>query len=183
MKKVISVASTAREYLSSDTNYGVDGLMGRDEWLYVYSDGGSRGNPGPAGIGGLAKTGKDEVLVEVCEYIGTATNNVAEYQALIRILEECRGLVYKNIKIRTDSELVANQVKGLYKVKSKNVIPMVARVRSLLEPYREVQVMSIPRNENAECDKLANIAIDGGLRGEKEPRPPDNISETQEGLF
>lgn len=157
--------------------------MGRDTWLNVYSDGASRGNPGPAGIGGMAKAENGEVLIEVYEYIGTATNNVAEYQALIRILEECAGLGFERIKIRTDSELVANQVKGLYKVKSKNVIPMVARVRFLLEPYREVQIMSIPRSKNTECDELANIAIDEGLRGEKAPKPPDNIAEKQEGLF
>lgn len=157
--------------------------MGRDEWLFIFSDGASRGNPGPAGIGGRAKTGDGEVLAEVCEYIGTATNNVAEYQALIRILEESRGLGYGKVRIRTDSELVANQLKGLYKIKSKNVIPMVARARSLLEPYGEVEVRSIPRSENTECDLLANIAIDEGLRGEKDPRPPDNIPEAQEGLF
>lgn len=157
--------------------------MLKDEWLYIYSDGASRGNPGPAGIGGLAKAGDGEVLKEVCEYLGTTTNNVAEYQALIRILEESRSLGYQKIKIRTDSELVANQIKGLYKVKSRNVIPMIAKVRILLERYGEVEVRSIPRNENSECDKLANMAVDAGISGGKEPRPPDNIPETQEGLF
>lgn len=149
---------------------GREPAVGKEErWLYVYSDGASRGNPGPAGIGGLAMDQNGDVLVEVREYLGETTNNVAEYQALIRVLEESRGLGYEKIRVRTDSELMANQVTGAFKVKSKDLKPLAARARSILEGYRRVEVEHIPREKNTACDLLANRAIDEGLAGIIEP--------------
>ena len=142
---------------------------GGGTWLHVYSDGAARGNPGPAGIGGVAKNERGTVVVEVSEYLGDATNNVAEYHALIRILEECAGRGYECVKVYTDSELMANQVTGGFKVKSKALRPLHAGVKALLEGYREVQVEHIPREKNIECDGLANIAIDEGLAGRRGP--------------
>lgn len=147
------------------------GVAGRspDEWLYVYSDGGARGNPGPAGAGGLAKDESGRVLAEVCEFLGRATSNVAEYHALILVLEAAADLGFERVRVRTDSTLVASQVAGAWRVKSDNLKPLVGRVRRLLEPYREVEVKYIPREKNSECDALANRAIDEGLLGLKEP--------------
>jgi ribonuclease HI len=137
--------------------------------ISVYSDGAARGNPGPAGIGGIARDDRGTIIVEVIEYLGEATNNVAEYHALIRILEECAGRGYERIRVYTDSELVANQVAGGFKVKSKDLRPLNARVKALLEGYRQVQVEHIPREKNIECDRLANVAIDEGLAGIRKP--------------
>ena len=142
---------------------------GFGEWLHICSDGAARGNPGPAGIGGQARDRRGDILVEVREYLGETTNNVAEYHALIRVLEECAGLGYQRLKVHTDSELMANQVTGVFKVKSQSLRPLVARVKALLEGYRVVQVEHIPREKNIACDRLANIAIDEGLAGTRAP--------------
>lgn len=157
--------------------------MGKDDWLTIYSDGGSRGNPGPAGIGGQALGESGTVLLEVCEFLGVATNNVAEYQALIRILEESSKLGFLKVRIRTDSELVAYQVTGVYKIKSKKIAPLVERVKALLEPYEEVEVLAVPREENTESDRLANKAIDMGLAGETEPLLNEYTRGKQDNLF
>ena len=138
-------------------------------FLSVFSDGASRGNPGPAGIGGLARNAAGEIVLEVWEYLGETTNNVAEYYALIRILEESAKLGCDSVKVHTDSQLVANQVVGSFKVKSQALRPLVARVRALLDDYRTVQVDYIPREKNIECDRLANRGINEGLAGLREP--------------
>jgi ribonuclease HI len=145
------------------------GGPGAGGWISVYSDGAARGNPGPAGIGGIARDERGAVVSEVSEYLGETTNNVAEYHALIRILEECVGCGYESVKVYTDSELVANQVAGGFKVKSKDLKPLNARVKALLEGFRQVQVEHIPREKNIECDRLANLAIDDGLAGKRRP--------------
>ena len=150
-----------------------------DDCLYVFSDGGARLNPGPAGAGGLARTTDDRVVAEVCEYLGTATNNVAEYYALILILEAVAEAGFRRVKVHTDSTLVANQVKGSWRIKDDKLKPLVGRVRTLLEPYREVEVKYIPREKNSECDALATQAIDEGLLGLKEPL----LGPTDETLF
>ncbi len=142
---------------------------GSAEWLHVYCDGAARGNPGPAGIGGQARDRRGRILVEVRDYLGEATNNVAEYHALIRVLEACAGLAYQRLMVHTDSELMANQVTGAFKVKSQSLRPLVARVKVLLEGYQVVQVEHIPREKNIACDRLANLAIDEGLAGSRAP--------------
>lgn len=148
------------------------GQNGAGGLLQVYSDGASRGNPGPAGVGGMARDPGGRPVAETMEYLGETTNNVAEYRALISILEAVGDLGYARVRINTDSELVANQVSGGFKVKSAALRPLVARVRALLEPYSEVQVRHIPREKNYECDALANRAIDEGLAGSRDPVLP-----------
>jgi ribonuclease HI len=142
---------------------------GPEGLLLVYSDGGARSNPGPAGAGAIARDSRGEVLIELSEFLGKATNNVAEYQALIMILEAAGPLGYQRIKVHTDSQLVANQVTGGFRVKNQGLKPLAARARALLDEYREVEVQYIPREKNVECDALASKAIDEGLLGLKEP--------------
>lgn len=142
---------------------------GGDGPLLVYSDGASRGNPGPAGIGGRALDPEGNVVAEVLEYLGETTNNVAEYHGLIRILEEVRSLGFERVQVFTDSTLMANQITGGFRVKSKNLKPLLGKVLGLLEGFRSVQVEHIPREKNIECDALANRAIDEGLAGERKP--------------
>ena len=154
---------------SGDHEGGSQGWPGPDERLNTFSDGGARLNPGPAGAGGLALTDDGRLIAEVCEYLGPATNNVAEYYAMILILEAVAGVGFSRVRVHTDSTLVANQVKGSWRIKDDKLKPLVGRVRTLLEPYREVEVKYIPREKNSECDALATKAIDEGLEGLKEP--------------
>lgn len=142
---------------------------GEAGWLYVCSDGASRGNPGPAGAGGQARDEGGRVLAEVCDFLGVTTNNAAEYHALIRILEESASLGYRRARLRLDSELVVNQLKGGFRVKSKTLLPLLSRARTLLLEFDEVEVDHVPREKNYECDALANRAIDEGLAGAKPP--------------
>ena len=130
-------------------------------------------------VGGQARGPDGELLLEVSEFLGEATNNVAEYLALIRLLEAARVLKYQGVIVRTDSELMANQVSGGFKVKSAALKPLVARVKALLAPYRVVEVEHIPREKNTECDRLANRAIDEGIAGMREPI----LGEGEEALF
>jgi len=128
--------------------------------LNIYIDGAARGNPGPAGIGILVTDSKGKAVKEVSKFIGTATNNVAEYTALIFGMEEVRNLEAKEITINTDSELLAKQLGGEYKVKSSALKDLYAKVMQILKSFSEVRVNNIPREENKEADKLANKAID-----------------------
>lgn len=138
-------------------------------WLHIWTDGASRGNPGPAGIGARAKDDKGRVLFEVCDYLGETTNNVAEYYALIRILEESRSSACRKVSIHTDSSLMVNQLTGAYRVKSKDLLPLLSRVKSMLAELDDFELEHVPREQNVECDALANRAIDQGLAGVKEP--------------
>ena len=117
----------------------------------------------------MAVSPSGEIVAEVSRYLGETTNNVAEYMALILILDEVRAHEYRHLVVYTDSKLMANQVTGGYKVKSPGLKPLVARVKALFGEYRTVEVQYIPREKNTECDALANRAIDAGLGGLQEP--------------
>ncbi len=122
----------------------------------IYSDGASKGNPGDAGIGVVITAEDGTVLSEIAEYIGKTTNNVAEYKALIRGLEEAAGLGATHLEISTDSELLAKQLAGLYKVKSPNLKPLYDEVIELLRCFAKVKVSHGMREFNKRADFLAN---------------------------
>ena len=130
------------------------------EACVLYVDGASRGNPGPSGLGIVVRDPKSGRTVKEYAFIGTATNNVAEYKALIRGLEKVRDLGYRRVEVRTDSELLVKQVTGLYRVKSPDLIPLWERVRELVEGFDGVELKHVPRDENREADLLSNQAID-----------------------
>jgi ribonuclease HI len=127
----------------------------------LYADGAARGNPGPAGSGALLLGERGEVLAELSLALGTATNNVAEYRALILGLEEARRRGIGRILIRMDSQLVIRQMQGLYKVKHPGLRPLALRAGALLAEFDERTLEHIPREENSRADALANRAIDG----------------------
>ncbi|MER5398656.1 bifunctional RNase H/acid phosphatase [Streptomyces sp. NPDC002599] len=133
----------------------------------VEADGGSRGNPGPAGYGSVvidAATG--ETLAERAEYIGVATNNVAEYRGLIAGLEAARELdASARVRVRMDSKLVVEQMSGRWKIKHPDMKPLAARAARVL-PASQVTYEWIPRERNKHADRLANEAMDAGKRGE-----------------
>lgn len=131
--------------------------------ILIYTDGGARGNPGPAGAGAVIY--KDDVkVVEVQKYLGDhRTNNWAEYEALILALMEAKkhGLSGQAVEIRMDSELIVKQMSGEYQVKEETLWPQYMKVHNLLvSSFPNAQFMHIPRAENSEADALVNAAID-----------------------
>jgi ribonuclease HI len=124
----------------------------------LYIDGASRGNPGEAGIGVVLCNEVGEPVKEISESVGVATNNVAEYRALIRGLEEARALGADTVQVYTDSELLAKQLNGHYGVHSPHLQPLYCRVRSLLRLFKNVTIQHIPRAQNQRADALAKAA-------------------------
>jgi ribonuclease HI len=129
--------------------------------VVLHVDGGARGNPGPAGIGVVVSSPEGEVLDEVAETIGVATNNVAEYRALLRGLERAGALGATEVEIVNDSELIAKQLTGAYKVKHPAMKPLHAEAIAALRRFDAWRVRSVPRAQNARADELVNQALDG----------------------
>ncbi len=138
----------------------------RMEKIVIYTDGGARGNPGPAGIGVSIKEEGGKVLKEFGEYIGPQTNNVAEYQALIRALEEAHKLFGKKllemqVEVRMDSELIVRQMSGIYKVKEPALKLLFAQAAQIkMESAPNLIFTHVRREKNARADELVNEAID-----------------------
>jgi ribonuclease HI len=130
--------------------------------LVVHVDGGARGNPGPAAIGVVVSEPDGTVIDELGEQIGVATNNVAEYKALIRGLERARALGADEIEIVNDSELVARQLTGAYKVKHPAMKPLYLDAIEALRGFGAWRIRSVPRAQNAHADELVNAALDAG---------------------
>ena len=128
--------------------------------LTVHVDGGARGNPGPAAIGVVVSDSDGIVLDELAERIGVATNNVAEYRALLRGLERAAALGAREIKLVNDSELVARQLTGAYKVKHPAMKPLYEEAVSALRGFDRWSIRSVPRAQNAQADALVNQALD-----------------------
>ena len=124
----------------------------------IYTDGGARGNPGPSGIGGVIKSPLGSVLVEISEYIGEATNNVAEYTAVLRTLKKAKEIGIKNIDLYADSKLVVEQLSGRWKVKEPTLKELVKNILEI--KFESITFNWIPRKENVHADQLANKAMD-----------------------
>jgi ribonuclease HI len=142
--------------------------MSETEQLIIFTDGGARGNPGPAGIGVVLYKSPDhgittEKIGEIKKYIGSATNNFAEYSALIAGLERGAELGYAEAMCFLDSELVVRQLNGQYKVREESLKPLAQRVLALTNKFKSVSFTHVPREKNAEADKLVNLAIDEAL--------------------
>ena len=128
--------------------------------VVVHVDGGARGNPGPAAIGAVVSTPEGEILDESHARIGDTTNNVAEYRGLLLGLERARALGATEVDVLNDSELVARQVGGEYKVKQEHLKPLHAQALEALGGFDEWTIRSVPREENARADALVNEALD-----------------------
>ncbi len=122
-------------------------------------DGASSGNPGPAGLGVLICHPEGEIYEKISEYIGEATNNIAEYRAFIKALERSKVLGLKDIQILSDSELLVKQVLGEYKIKNKGIMKLAAEASQICKFFNKVHLKHIPREENITADKLAQLAI------------------------
>ena len=129
--------------------------------LVVHVDGGARGNPGPAAAGAVLSTPEGDVIAEAAEPIGVATNNVAEYRGLLLGLRKARELGASEVEVVNDSELVAKQVNGVYKVKHPDMKPLHAAALRALRDFDGWTLRSVPRAQNAGADALVNEALDG----------------------
>lgn len=133
--------------------------------LTVECDGAARGNPGPAGIGVHITDASGEIMAEIAEGIGVATNNVAEYTAAIRGLERARELGASDVLLRSDSRLLVEQLSGRYKVKNPTLQRLHAQARSLAAGFGAVRYEHVPRERNKDADRLANEGVDAWLAG------------------
>lgn len=128
--------------------------------LVVYVDGGSRGNPGPAAAASVVLSPEGEILDEASELLGTVTNNVAEYRALLLGCKRARALGASEVEVVNDSELIAKQVQGLYKVKHPAMRPLHQQALAALRGFDAWKVRTVPRAQNAHADALVNAALD-----------------------
>jgi ribonuclease HI len=128
--------------------------------VVVYVDGGARGNPGPAGVGVVITEPDGEELVRANEYIGEATNNIAEYRALLLGVARAHSLGASELEIVNDSQLVERQVRGEYRVKKPELRTLHSQVMSALDDFEHWSIRSVPREQNELADELVNEAID-----------------------
>ena len=127
--------------------------------VVIYADGASLGNPGPAAIGAIIKDEEGNLLARISQRIGRTTNNQAEYRAIIAALEKAISLGAKHVKVNSDSELVVKQISGRYKVKKIALRPLYQKIIQLIGSLEGFTIAYIPREQNAEADKLANVAL------------------------
>lgn len=133
------------------------------EKIIIHSDGGARGNPGPAGIGAVLNDEQGEVLAEISRYIGETTNNQAEYQALIAGMEKAKDLLAEELVCYLDSELVVKQLNREYKVKNAELATQFLKVHNLSLSFKKIKYVHVRREQNKEADLLANAAMDRGM--------------------
>jgi ribonuclease HI len=131
----------------------------KNKRLVLHVDGASRGNPGPAGIGVVIADDKGKTVKTVYRYLGESTNNIAEYNALICGLEEALALAAGDIVVNIDSELVARQMNGEYRVKDEGIKPLFEKALGMLKNFKSFEIRHVDRSRNKEADKLANKAI------------------------
>jgi ribonuclease HI len=144
----------------------VDDADGNVDEILIFCDGGSRGNPGPSAIGAVVldpATDPPRRLAEVSECIGITTNNVAEYKALIAGLVAAERFGARRVRVRADSKLVVEQVKGTWKVKQAHLLTLRDEARRLLARYDDVDIRHVPRAENFDADALVNAALDAAV--------------------
>lgn len=136
------------------------------EKIIIYTDGGSRGNPGPAGVGVVICNNKNQILKKYSKEIGVRTNNEAEYEAVILALQKAKQILGKEkvkkmeIEIRMDSELVCRQLSGEYKIKEEKLFPLFIKLHNLKMDFGGISFKEIPRNQNKEADALVNATMD-----------------------
>jgi ribonuclease HI len=128
-------------------------------------DGGARGNPGPAAYGVVVRNAKGEILAELAEYLGSQTNNFAEYSGLLAALEYAVKERYPSLKVLSDSELLVKQMKGQYRVKNPGLLELYERARALVRKLEHFSIDHVLREYNREADRLVNQVLDSRARG------------------
>lgn len=156
-----------------------------ENYLVAHTDGGARGNPGPAGYGVVIEDSKGNKVAALSQYLGKQTNNFAEYQALIAALEYTAEHGPKALKVVSDSELLVRQIKGIYKVKEPTLRDLHARAKELISVLEWFDIEHVLRGHNREADQLANAAMDKGSGGRpfRAPQsPPKDTSREFNGI-
>ena len=133
-------------------------------WISAHCDGGARGNPGPAGFGALIQDAEGRVLAELSEFLGIQTNNFAEYSGLLATLDFALGHGYQRLRVISDSELMVKQVQGKYKVKSPGLRPLYEQAKQKIAQLEGFEIVHALRHKNKDADRLANDAMDRGMR-------------------
>lgn len=136
-------------------------LPAEDDRVVVYIDGAARGNPGPAGVGIVVKDSAGRILKKAKKRIGSTTNNVAEYTALIEALKLARSMGKSSVEVFSDSELLVRQINGQYAVRAQALKPLYARAMDYISGFSSFSITHISREDNTLADSLANEAIDG----------------------
>jgi ribonuclease HI len=131
--------------------------------LIIYTDGGSRGNPGPAGLGAIIYDENKKVVAEISDFLGTTTNNQAEYRAILAAIKKAVSLGAPEAEFYLDSELAVKQLNREYKVKNKDLAPLFLTVYNLSLNFKKISYFHIPREQNQAADRLANAAMDRGM--------------------
>ena len=133
--------------------------------MIVYCDGAARGNPGPAGIGVVVTDGRGRTVAEMAEGIGPATNNVAEYRAVIAGLQAAAEYGARSVLVRSDSRLLVEQLSGRFRVKKPTLVRLHEEARALVKGFDRVTFEHVPREMNRDADRLANQGVDAWLAG------------------
>ena len=142
--------------------------------ITAHVDGGARGNPGPAGYGAVISDEQGQVLAELYDGIGIATNNVAEYRGLLAALQWALDHGHSRLHVKADSQLIVEQMRGNYRVKHEGLIPLYQRARVLVNRIGHVTFEHVRREHNKEADRLSNLGMDLVVRGQNEERSTKN---------
>lgn len=140
------------------------------DWISAHCDGGSRGNPGPAGFGALIQDAKGNVLAELSEFLGIRTNNYAEYSGLLACLAYALDHGYARLRVVSDSELMVKQIQGKYKVNSPDLKPLWQEARNRIAKLEGFEISHALRHKNKDADRLANEAMDRGMKRTTAPQ-------------
>ncbi|MHB1856120.1 MAG: ribonuclease HI family protein [Acidobacteriaceae bacterium] len=137
-------------------------------WAIAYTDGGSRGNPGPSGYGVVIQADNGSILAELSEFLGMRTNNVAEYSGLLAALEFALANCIPRLRVVSDSELMVKQIRGQYRVQSPDLRPLYEQAKRSIAKLEAFQIEHVLRGKNKKADELANLAMDRGMRRKSE---------------
>lgn len=146
--------------------------------IVAHIDGASRGNPGPAAYGVLVESAEGAPIATLSKFLGRATNNVAEYHALLAVLEYALENHHLHLRVLADSELLARQIEGRYKVKSQDLKPLYEEARRMIQRLEHFSIRHVPREKNEEADRLANQALDAAGFKTVSSRPADVVLRT-----
>ena len=140
------------------------GPAGAGEWISAHCDGGARGNPGPSGFGAVVTDASGAVLAELSEFLGIQTNNFAEYSGLLAVLEYAVTNGHRWVRVVSDSELMVKQIQGKYQVKSPGLKPLYEQAKKKIAQLEKFEISHALRHKNKDADRLANEAMDRGMK-------------------
>ena len=163
-KPAASVTGSQSQLFSTSREPGARAAA-EGRWITAYTDGGSRGNPGPAGYGVLLQGEDGTMVAELSEFLGIHSNNVAEYSALLGALEYALAHGHSHLRIISDSELMVKQIRGQYSVKSPDLRPLYEEARRRISKLQGFEIQHVLRGKNKKADQLANDAMDRGMKG------------------